>query len=591
MGPLTTGLGEVYQFTVRGAGYTPMALHTLLEWDIGMKLRAVPGVVEVNIWGGDPQQFQVIVDPAKLLSLKLSLKQVFDALARNNALAGGGYIEHQREQLLIRGEALVTQISDLARIVVAHGPGGVPIYIADVAEVKEASALRIGAATALGEGETVIGMVQMLAGENAQHVVTQIKARVQEIQKTLPPGVVIEPYYDRTLFVSKVIGTVRSNLLEGGLLVVAVLFVFLGDLRAGLIVAAAIPLSMLIAFTGMMQAGLSGNLMSLGAIDFGLLVDGSVVMVDNILRRLSSGKCRHPDDRLAEVLAAGREVLRPMTFAVSIIMLVYVPILSLTGIEGKMFRPMAVTVIMALAGSLLVAITVTPLLSFWFARAGAGHEETRFIRIVRSLYAPCLHWALARPVWPVTIAAGVFLFSLGIGSRLGIEFVPRLDEGDLAVQVWRLPSVSLSESVATALEIERVLRQCPEVTQVVTRTGSPEVATDVMGVDMSDVFVILTPQREWRTAGTREGLITTLKRAILEQVPGVGLSFTQPIEMRFNELIAGVRSDLASEDFRIRPGSPRPTGQPRCPDIGTDPWRSGRQSRANRGPAPSSYYR
>ncbi|TKB84627.1 MAG: efflux RND transporter permease subunit, partial [Nitrospira sp.] len=269
MGPLTTGLGEVYQFTVKGPGHSPMALRTLLQWDIGMKLRAVPGVVEVNIWGGESQQFHVIVDPSKLLSFKLTMKQIFDALQRNNAIAGGGYIEHQREQLLIRGEALATQVSDLARIVVAHGSGGVPVYIADVAEVKEGSGLRIGAATAMGEGETVIGMVQMLAGENAQQVVTRVKARVQEIQATLPSGVTIEPYYDRTIFVSKVMTTVRNNLLEGGLLVVAVLFLFLGDLRAGLIVASAIPLAMLIAFTGMLQAGLSGNLMSLGAIDFG----------------------------------------------------------------------------------------------------------------------------------------------------------------------------------------------------------------------------------------------------------------------------------------------------------------------------------
>ena len=489
------------------------------------------------------------MNPEYIQSVWWSLKQIFDALQRNNALAGGGYIEHRREQLLIRGEALATRVSDLARIVVAHGSAGVPIYIADVAEVREASALRIGAATAMGDGETVIGMVQMLAGENAQRVVTQVKERVLEIQQTLPPGVVIKPYYDRTLFVSKVIRTVRNNLLEGGLLVIAVLFLFLGNLRAGLIVASAIPLSMLIAFTGMMQAGLSGNLMSLGAIDFGLLVDGSVVMVDNILRRLSASKNRQPEERLAQVLAAGREVLRPMTFAVGIIILVYLPILTLTGIEGKMFRPMAATVIMALAGSLLLAVTVTPLLSFWFAGTGGGHEETRLIRIMRGLYAPCLRWALARPMWPVAIAVGLFLLSLGLGARLGIEFVPRLDEGDLAVQVWRLPSVSLSESVATALDIERVLRRFPEVTQVVTRTGSPEVATDVMGVEMSDVFVILTPQREWRTADTREALIAQFKQAIMEQVPGVGLSFTQPIEMRLNEIGAGIRSDLGVKLF------------------------------------------
>jgi heavy metal efflux system protein len=549
MGPLTTGLGEVYQFTLKGSDYSAMALRTLLEWDIGMRLRAVPGVVEVNIWGGEPQQFQVVVDPAKLLSYRLSLGHVFEALERNNAIAGGGYIERQREQLLIRGEALATQITDLARIVVAHGPGGVPIYISDLAEVKEASALRIGAATAMGEGETVIGMVQMLAGENAQQVVQRVKARVREIEATLPSGVTIEPYYDRTLLVSKVIHTVRNNLLEGGLLVIAVLFLFLGDLRAGVIVASAIPLSMLIAFTGMMQAGLSGNLMSLGAIDFGLLVDGSVVMVDNILRRLAKKGIMPQEVRLDEIQAAGQEVLRPMTLAVGIIILVYVPILALTGIEGKMFRPMAMTVILALAGSLLLAVTVTPLLAFWFLRAKPGHEDTRAIGLLRRAYEPCLRWATARPAWVVTPAVALFIVSLGISLWLGIEFVPRLDEGDMAIQLWRLPSASLTESVRNALEVERVLRKFPEVVQVVTRTGSPEVATDVMGVEMSDVFVILKPQPDWTTAGTREDLIAKMKPAILNAVPGVGLGFTQPIEMRFNELIAGTRSDLAVKIF------------------------------------------
>jgi cobalt-zinc-cadmium resistance protein CzcA len=415
--------------------------------------------------------------------------------------------------------------------------------------VKEASALRIGAATAMGEGETVIGMVQMLAGENAQRVVERVKTRVKEIEATLPHGVTIEPYYDRTLLVSKVIHTVRNNLLEGGLLVIAVLFLFLGDLRAGVIVASAIPLSMLIAFSGMMQAGISGNLMSLGAIDFGLLVDGSVVMVDNILRRLAIKDVMSEEARLSEIQAAGREVLRPMTLAVSIIILVYVPILALTGIEGKMFRPMALTVILALAGSLLLAVTVTPLLTFWFVRERSRHEDTRVFGMLRRAYAPCLKWATARPAWVVTPAVGLFAVSLGMTAWLGMEFVPRLEEGDMAIQLWRLPSVSLSESVRNALEVERVLRQFPEVVQVVTRTGSPEVATDVMGVELSDVFVILKPQQEWTTAGTREDLIAKMKPAILEAVPGVGLGFTQPIEMRFNELIAGTRSDLAVKIF------------------------------------------
>src|SRR5215467_14504018 len=549
IGPLTTGLGEVYQFTLMGPGYSPMALRTLLEWDIGMKLRSVPGVVEVNIWGGEPQQFQVVVDPAKLLSFRLSIRQVFEALERNNAMAGGGYLERQREQLLIRGEALATRVSDLARIVVAHGSGGVPIYIADVATVQEGSALRIGAATAMGKGETVIGMVQMLAGENAQRVVERVKARIREIEATLPPGVSIEPYYDRTLFVSKVMQTVRNNLLEGGLLVIAVLFLFLGNLRAGLIVASAIPLSMLMAFTGMMHVGLSGNLMSLGAIDFCLLVDGSVVMVDNILRRLAKKEEMSRDVRLVEVQAASRGVLRPMAFAVGIIILVYVPILALTGIEGKMFRPMALTVIMALVGSLVFAVTAVPVLAFWFARPRPFREETWVVNVIRRVYIPCLRWAIDRPLWVVLPAILLFVTSLGLGTFLGLEFVPRLDEGDLAIQVWRLPSISLSESVSTALEVERVLRGFPEVKQVVTRTGSPEVATDVMGVEMSDVFVILLPRREWVTAPTREALIGKMKDAIMKEVPGVGLGFTQPIEMRFNELIAGVRSDLAVKIF------------------------------------------
>jgi heavy metal efflux system protein len=549
MGPLSTGLGEVYQFTLTGQGHSPMFLRTLLEWDIGRRLRAVPGVVEVNIWGGETKQFQVVVDPSKLLAFNLTLKTVFDALAQNNALAGGGYIEHEREQYLIKGEAMASTITDLGQIVVSHGPGGVPIFIRDLGEVKEGSALRIGAATRMGEGETVIGMVQMLAGANAQQVVKRVKERVQEIQSTLPPGVVIEPYYDRTLFVSKVINTVRNNLLEGGLLVIAILFSFLGDVRAGCIVALAIPLSMLMAFTGMYHAGISGNLMSLGAIDFGLLVDGSVVMIDNILRRLGNVTRQSKEEKLATIQEAAREVLRPIVFAVGIIIVVYLPILSLIGLEGKMFRPMAMTVIFALAASLLFAIGGVPVLSYWFARARPNHEETWLIRRLRRLYRPWLAVSLNRPALVVIPGILLFILSLVIGSRLGIEFVPRLEEGDMAIQVWRLPSVSLTESVETALGVERALRQFPEVVQVVTRTGSPEVATDVMGIDMSDVFVILKPRNEWTTTTSKEALIEKFKTAVLAAVPGVGLSFTQPIEMRFNELIAGTRSDLAIKIF------------------------------------------
>ena len=549
MGPLTTGLGEVYQFTLKSEDHSPMALRTMLEWDIGRRLRSVPGVVEVNIWGGEDKQYQVMVDPRKLLAFRLSLKEVFTALERNNAMVGGGYIQHEREQFLIRGEALASNVEDLSKILVDHGPGGVPIYIKDIGMVREGAALRIGAATRMGEGETVIGMVQMLAGANSHQVLERVKAKVQSIQASLPPGVVIEPYYDRSIFVSRVIRTVRNNLLEGGLLVIAILFAFLGDLRAGLIVASAIPLSMLFAFSGMVRAGISGNLMSLGAIDFGLLVDGSVVMIDNILRKLRENRESLSSTKLETIKEAAREVARPVFFAVGIIILVYIPILVLTGLEGKMFRPMAITVIFALAGSLVFAVLVVPVLAFWFARPPSAHEETWIVRRLRRLYEPCLRFSLGRPRVVVGGALGLFVLSLLIGWTLGIEFVPRLDEGDMAVQVWRLPSISMKESVETALAVERSLRKFPEVIKVVTRTGSPEVATDVMGIELSDVFVVLKSREEWTSAQTKEELINKMKETILNDVHGVGLGFTQPIEMRFNELIAGTRSDLALKIF------------------------------------------
>ncbi|MCA9468622.1 MAG: efflux RND transporter permease subunit, partial [Nitrospira sp.] len=331
--------------------------------------------------------------------------------------------------------------------------------------------------------------------------------------------------------------------------VIAILFSFLGDVRAGVIVALAIPLSMLLAFTGMYQAGLSGNLMSLGAIDFGLLVDGSVVMIDNILRRLGNVSDQTKEEKLATIQDAAREVLRPIVFAVGIIIIVYLPILSLMGLEGKMFRPMAMTVIFALASSLLFAVGGVPILAYWFARARPNHEETWLIAQLRRFYRPWLGLALHRPALVVIPGIIIFGLSLLIGTRLGVEFVPRLEEGDMAIQVWRLPSVSLSESVETALGVERALRKFPEVVQVVTRTGSPEVATDVMGIDMSDVFVVLKPRNEWTTSSSKEVLIEQFKRAVLDAVPGVGLSFTQPIEMRFNELIAGTRSDVAIKVF------------------------------------------
>lgn len=548
MGPITTGLGEIFHFVLEGDDESPMELRTILDWDIGYRLRSVPGVIEVNTWGGQAKQFHVLVDPGRLLAYRLSLPHVFEALERNNLSRGGGIIEKGGEGYIIRGEGLVSGIEDLEKVVIGTTQEGTPILVRHVAEVREGPMLRIGGATWEGKGETVIGMVLMLQGENARDVVTRVKKALAEIEPSLPEGVRIVPFYDRENLVSRVIATVRKNLIEGGLLVIAVLLLLLGNLRGGLIVASAIPLSMLVAFLGMVRAGISGNLMSLGAIDFGLIVDGSVVMVENIVRRLA-GKSLGPEERRATILEAAREVGRPIVFAVGIILIVYLPILTLSGIEGKMFRPMAWTVVFAVGGSLLLALTLVPVLcSFLFGRA-IREEETWLLRMAHRAYRPLLKWAMARPRVTAGIAGSVFGASLLAAAFLGAEFVPRLDEGDIVIQASRLPSVSLTQSLASTTELEKVLARFPEVRMVVSRTGSPEVATDVMGLDLSDVFVILKPRNEWRPGMDRERLIAAMHEVLETAVPGNVFGFTQPIEMRFNELIAGARSDLAIKVF------------------------------------------
>lgn len=549
MGPLSTGLGEVYHFTVEGDGYSPMDLRTILDWQIAFRLRSVPGVVEVNTWGGLAKQYHVVVDPKKLVAYHIPINKVFDALERNNANAGGGYIEHNQEQYILRAEALVSSPRDLEGVVVDVGPDGTPVYVRQLGEVREGAMLRIGAATAEGKGETVIGLVQMLAGENASQVVERVKQKIEQIKPSLPPGVRIVPFYDRADFVSRVIKTVRNNLLEGGLLVIAVLFLFLGNLRGGLIVASAIPLSMLFAFTGMLAAGISGNLMSLGAIDFGLIVDGSVVMIENVVRKLAEKKQNSPGSPSTVVLEAAREVARPVFFAVGIIILVYIPILTLTGIEGKMFKPMAYAVVFALGGSLILAMTLIPVLASLFLARRAEHKETLLVRAVRRTYEPALASVMKHPALTASAAVLVFLASLSTIPLLGSEFIPRLDEGDFLVNAWRLPSISMSESVASTMRVEKTLSRFPEVIKVVSRTGSPEIATDVMGIELSDIFVMMKPRREWKTAHTREELIEKMTEALEREVPGAGFGFTQPIEMRFNELIAGVRSDIGVKLF------------------------------------------
>jgi heavy metal efflux system protein len=548
MGPVSTGLGEVYMFTVEGEGVSPMDRRTILDWDVAPRLRAVRGVTEVNVWGGLPKQYQVVVDPARLVAYGLSLREVFAAVERGSGNSGGGYIEHNREQYVIRGEGLVGSLSDIEKLVIKAAPEGTPITVGNVAQVREGAMIRIGAATRDGEGETVIGLAQMLAGENALEVASRVRDAVDELQSSLPKGVRLVTYYDREDLVRRVIRTVETNLVEGGLLVVAVLFAFLGNLRAGLIVASAIPLSMLFAFTGMVQWRISANLMSLGAIDFGLIVDGAVVLVENVVRRLADPDGK--DETVRRLTAeAAHEVVRPVAFGIGIIILVYLPILTLGGIEGKMFKPMAWTVVFALIGSLLLTLTLIPVMASLLLDKKSGGHEPRFVGGIRRAYLHALDWCFGHG--KSVVGSGVLALVLAaiLGSRLGAEFIPELDEGDITLQAVRLSSVGLSEAVAGTTRIERVLARFPEVETVVTRLGSPEVATDVMGIELGDVFVILKPKAEWTTAATKGELIEKMEKALEEAVPGVGLSFTQPIEMRFNELIAGVRSDVAVKLF------------------------------------------
>ena len=555
MGPISTGLGEIYQFEVTGKGYSSMELRSILEWDIAFKLRSVPGVVEVNTYGGELKTYEVQLDANKLVSYNLSLQQVIEALERNNFSTGGGYIEHNREQQVIRGEGLVGSLEDIENIVVAASREGTPVYIKNIANVAFAPRVRQGAVTRDGRGEAVTGVVMMLIGANSRAVAQNVRQRLEEIQPSLPPGVEIDTYYDRTDLVRKTIRTVSKNLIEGGLLVIAVLLLLLGNVRGGLIVASAIPLSMLVAFTGMVYAKLSGNLMSLGAIDFGLIVDGSVVMIENIVRKLAEKKEHNPGNPLAAIIEAGREVARPVFFAVGIIIIVYLPILTLQGVEGKMFRPMALTVIFALCASLVLSLTLMAVLASFFFRRGVKEHETWILRQVKRVYLPLLSKAIAHPRTVVAIAVVVFLASVVAASTMGAEFIPRLDEGAIALQAWRLPSVGLTESIANTTLIEKTLKQFPEIQTIVSRTGQAEIPTDPMGIEISDIYLILKPHEEWGTAETREGLIAKINETLEKNVPGTVFSYSQPIELRMQELIAGVRSDtsimLFGEDLNL----------------------------------------
>ncbi len=539
LGPMSTGLGEVLHFTVSWPGHSPAETRTLLDWEIARALRTVPGVVEVNGWGGDTRQVEAWLRAGDLAAHGLTQRGVEEVLLEGGASGGGGAIVRGGEQAIVRLDGQYRTVAQIAQQVVATTPGGRPVLLQDVATVREGTAFRLAAATADGEGETVYAMVQMVAGGNAHAVVTSVAQRLVEIQSRLPRGARIDTFYDRAGLVDRVLSTVKRSLLEGGAIVIVVLLLLLGDFAAGLVVATTIPLAMLGAFALMRVFGVSGNLMSLGAIDFGLVVDGAVVVVEGALTSMAA-------HRIACGAALGREaraVGSPIAFGVFIVALVYVPILLLEGVEGKMFRPMAFTVLFALGVALVLTFTWVPALASLLLRRAPPHEPW-LVRALRRAYEPALERSLRHPRW----SAGIALVLVTVGglaaSRQGIEFVPRLEEGDLVVQVTRPPSVSLAEAVRGTTAVEATLRAFPEVRTVVSRTGSPDVATDVMGVEQSDVFVMLRPRAEWVTAHDREGLVAHFDAALRRALPGTGFSFTQPIEMRTQELLGGSKSDV-----------------------------------------------
>ncbi len=557
MGPISTGLGEIYFYTVEAEDgavkeddtpYNLMDLLTIQEWVIVPQLRNLKGVVEINTIGGLEKQYHVKPYPQRLLSYGITIKDVINSLEQNNSNVGAGYIEKNGEQYLIRIPGQVKDIDDIRHIIVSK-KDDLTIRIRDIADVKLGSPLRSGAATRDGE-ETVLGTAMMLMGENSQDVSKRVAAKLIEINKTLPKGVVAKAIYDRTQLVDRAIATVEKNLLEGALLVIIILFLLLGNIRAALITAAVIPVSMLMTITGMVKQNVSGNLMSLGALDFGLIVDGAVIIIENCIRRFGLaqkdlGRLLTKEERFQLTSDATVEVIKPSVFGVIIITVVYLPIFSLTGVEGKMFHPMAFTVVLALVSALILSLTLVPAAVALFVTGKVEEKESKIIIKAKNWYEPMLHWSIKRPKEIIIGSISLVIVSLFILSRLGSEFVPSLDEGDIAIQALRAPGTSLSQSVEMQKDVEKLLKTFPEVNTVISRIGTAEVATDAMPPNIADTYVLLKPKKQWpKPRKTKEELIERMEIA-LETLPGNNYEFSQPIELRFNELISGVRSDLA----------------------------------------------
>ncbi|ODS53278.1 MAG: hypothetical protein ABS36_14140 [Acidobacteria bacterium SCN 69-37] len=551
LGPVATAFGEVYQYVLTGDRADLMSAKTLHDWEIRTRLRSVPGVSEVNSWGGQTKQFQVTVDPVRLEKYGLAIGEVLRAVADNNHSFSGGFIEHRDERYTVRGIGLVASVADLERVVL-RSVGGAPVLVRDVATVEVAPMLRNGAVTRNGEGEVVSGIVIMLKGANAHDVSGRVKTRMTEIAGSLPDGLRIEPFYDQSEVIERTTRTVTRNLVEGCLLVVLVLFLFLRDVRAALIVAAVIPLSMLTGFIGMRLFGVSANLMSLGAIDFGLMVDGAVVMMENFVRRRShagASALHGGEGRIALFRDAASEVARPVLFGVLIIIAVYLPIFALEGLEGKMFRPMAITVCSALFGALILSLTGVPVVSSYLLKLDGTHTEERWFVRLRGWYTRRLQASLVRPA--VVLGSAVAIVSVALASVpfLGTEFMPRLDEGAILIETRKLPSVSLEESVAISTRVERILlRDFPEISQVVTKLGRPDLATEAMGIYQGDVYVLLHPDDTWTSGRTKATLIDAMA-ASLAQMPGLSVNFTQPMAMRLDEVVSGIKADVAVKVF------------------------------------------
>ena len=562
MGPISTGLGEIFLWTVEakegarkddGTPYTPTDLRVIQDWIIKPQLRNVPGVAEINTIGGFTKEYQIAPDPKRLAAYNLTLNDLVTALERNNANVGAGYIERSGEQLLIRAPGQLASIEDIANIVITSSDG-TPIRVRNVAQVEIGRELRTGAATENGR-EVVLGTVFMLIGENSRSVSQAVAKKLEAINRSLPEGVVAVTVYDRTNLVEKAISTVKKNLFEGALLVVAVLFLFLGNIRAALITAMVIPLAMLFTFTGMFTNKVSANLMSLGALDFGIIVDGAVVIVENAIRRLAHAQHRHGrlltrSERLHEVFAAAKEARRALIFGQLIIMVVYLPIFALTGVAGKMFHPMAFTVVIALLGAMILSVTFVPAAIALFVTGKVKEEENLVMRSARRVYAPVLDWVMARRPWVFGLAVLTIVASGVVASRMGSEFIPSLSEGDFAQQALRVPGTSLTQSVQMQQQLEKTLMaQVPEIERVFARTGTAEIASDPMPPNISDSYVMLKPKDQWPDPRkSRETLIADIQRASAI-VPGSAYELSQPIQLRFNELISGVRSDVAVKVF------------------------------------------